>query len=285
MEYTIPELSHHTSDALQLFLDEVGRHRLLTPDEEIELAKQIERGDLDAKDRMVNANLRLVVSVARKYQGVGEMCLLDLIQEGVLGLIRAVEKFDWRKGFRFSTYATLWIRQAIQRGLADRGRTIRLPVNVAQRERRIAKAERELTVRLGREPTLEEIGAEAELSPQDVADLRAAARTVTSLDVPVGEEGDARLGDLLPADQAPPEEVVHLTLAEKAVRATVAELPAPDRDVIKLRFGLDGDREPLGVTHVGRELGLSTRRVREIEERALGELALRRELHALGEAA
>jgi RNA polymerase primary sigma factor len=285
VEYTIPELSHHTSDALQLFLDEVGRHRLLTPDEEIELAKQIERGDLDAKDRMVNANLRLVVSVARKYQGVGEMCLLDLIQEGVLGLIRAVEKFDWRKGFRFSTYATLWIRQAIQRGLADRGRTIRLPVNVAQRERRIAKAERELTVRLGREPTLEEIGAEAELSPQDVADLRAAARTVTSLDVPVGEEGDARLGDLLPADQAPPEEVVHLTLAEKAVRATVAELPAPDRDVIKLRFGLDGDREPLGVTHVGRELGLSTRRVREIEERALGELALRRELHALGEAA
>jgi RNA polymerase primary sigma factor len=283
--YTIPELSQHTSDALQLFLDEVGRHRLLTPAEELELAKRIERGDLAAKDRMVNANLRLVVSIARKYQGVGEMCLLDLIQEGVLGLIRAVEKFDWRKGFRFSTYATLWIRQAIQRGLADRGRTIRLPVNVAQRERRIAKAERELAVRLGREPRLEEIAREAELTPQDVADLRDAARTVTSLDVPVGEEGDARLGDLLPAVQAAPDEEVHLTLSEQAVRATVAELPAPERDVIKLRFGLDGDREPLGVTHVGRELGLSTRRVREIEERALEELALRRELHGLAEAA
>ncbi len=283
--YTIPELSHHTSDALQLFLDEVGRHKLLTPDEEIELAKRIERGDLAAKDRMVNANLRLVVSIARKYQGLGEMCLLDLIQEGVLGLIRAVEKFDWRKGFRFSTYATLWIRQAIQRGLADRGRTIRLPVNVAQRERRIAKAERELAVKLGREPTLEETARAAELTPRDVADLREAARTVTSLDLPIGEEGDARLGDLLPAEQAAPEEEVHLTLAEQAVRATVAELPPPEREVIKLRFGLDGDREPLGVTHVGRKLGLSTRRVREIEERALEELALRRELHALAEAA
>ncbi|MDQ4041652.1 MAG: sigma-70 family RNA polymerase sigma factor, partial [Actinomycetota bacterium] len=154
--YTNAELASQTTDALSLFLNEAGRHELLTPAEEIELAQRIERGDLEAKDRLVNSNLRLVVSLARRYQGVGELCLLDLIQEGVLGLIRAAEKFDWRKGFRFSTYATLWIRQAIQRGLADRGRTIRLPVNVAQRERRIATTERKLAAELGRDPTDEE---------------------------------------------------------------------------------------------------------------------------------
>src|SRR4051794_16747616 len=141
VRYTLDELGGHTTDALQMFLNEAGRYRLLTPKEEIALAKRIEKGDLAAKERMINANLRLVVSIARKYQGVGELCLLDLIQEGIIGLIRAVEKFDWRKGFRFSTYATLWIRQALQRGLADRGRTIRLPANVAQRERRIARVE------------------------------------------------------------------------------------------------------------------------------------------------
>src|SRR5215212_8494396 len=160
------ELAGYTTDALQLFLNEAGRYPLLTPDEEVELAKRIERGDLEAKDRMVNSNLRLVVSIARKYQGVGQLCLLDLIQEGMLGLIRAAEKFDWRKGFRFSTYATLWIRQAIQRGLADRGRTIRLPVNVAQRERRLATAERRLAAELAREPTAEELAEAAELTPE-----------------------------------------------------------------------------------------------------------------------
>src|SRR3954469_23962075 len=193
--FRIDDLAHQTTDAMQLFLNEAGRHRLLTPDEEIELAKRIERGDLAAKERMVNSNLRLVVSIARKYRNTGELTLLDLIQEGILGLIRAAEKFDWRKGFRFSTYATLWIRQAIQRGLADRGRMIRLPVNVAQRERKIARTERELAAKLGREATVEEIAREAELAPEAVREMREASRVVASLDRPVGEEGDASLGE------------------------------------------------------------------------------------------
>src|SRR6185436_20500480 len=166
------ELAGYTTDALQLFLNEAGRHPLLKPEEEVELAQAIERGDLEAKERMINSNLRLVVSIARKYQGVGSLSLLDLIQEGMLGLIRATEKFDWRKGFRFSTYATLWIRQAIGRALDEQGRTIRLPINVAQRERKIAASERELATRLGRSPTIEEIAEHAQLKPQQVEDLR-----------------------------------------------------------------------------------------------------------------
>jgi RNA polymerase primary sigma factor len=283
--YTNAELAASTTDALQLFLNEAARYPLLAPEEEIELAKGIERGDMAAKDRMVNSNLRLVVSIARKYQGVGDLCLLDLIQEGVLGLIRAVEKFDWRKGFRFSTYATLWIRQAIQRGLADRGRMIRLPVNVAQRERKIATVERQLAARLGREPTAEEIAEAAELPADQVAELQDVARTVTSLDVPVGDEEDTALGSLLPAGGATPEEEVQIDLAEEVVRRTVEELPDRERDVIKLRFGLNGDREPLPLTQVGQRVGVSAETVREIEKRALAHLGLRRELEALRDAA
>jgi RNA polymerase primary sigma factor len=273
-----------TLDSLQLLLREAGRFRLLTPAEEIELAKRIEKGDLMAKERMINSNLRLVVANARRYQGQG-LALGDLIQEGMLGLIRAVEKFDWRKGFRFSTYATLWIRQAIQRGLADRGRTIRLPVNVAQRERRLATAERRLQAELGREPTVEEVAAAAELTPQQVGDLRDAARVVTSLDRPVGEDAETPLGELLPTDRAQPQEEVQLTLAEQAVRNVVAELPEPEREVIKLRYGLNGHRDPLPLAGVGRELGVSPERVKALEERALEHLALRREMQSLREAA
>ena len=285
VRYTLDDISTQTTDALQLFLNEAGRYRLLTPREEIELAKRIERGDLAAKERMINANLRLVVSIARKYQGVGELCLLDLIQEGIIGLIRAVEKFDWRKGFRFSTYATLWIRQALQRGLADRGRTIRLPANVAQRERRVARVERELQTRLGREPTLAEIAKEAELEPVDVQALRDAARTVTSLDRPVGEDSGTALGDLIADDEAEPGEEVFLRMREQIVRDTVADLPEPERDVLRRRYGLNGSPEPQTLAHIGRELGVSAERVRQIEERGLQQLALRRELQSISEAA
>jgi RNA polymerase primary sigma factor len=283
--YTVGELVQSTTDALQMFLNEAGRYRLLTPAEEIDLAKRIERGDLGAKERMINANLRLVVSIARKYQGIGELSLLDLIQEGIIGLIRAVEKFDWRKGFRFSTYATLWIRQALQRGLADRGRTIRLPANVAQRERRIARVDRELQAQLGREPTLEEIAAGAELTPREVRDLRDAARVVTSLDRPVGSEGDASLGELLAGESPEPDEEVLLRLRETVVHRTLEELPETERTVIKLRYGLNGSPEPQTLSKIGRQLGVSAERVRQIEERALEHLALRQEMQALGDVA
>jgi RNA polymerase primary sigma factor len=285
VRYTLDTLSTQTTDALQMFLNEAGRYRLLTPAQEIELSKRIERGDLRAKERMINANLRLVVSIARKYQGVGELCLLDLIQEGIIGLIRAVEKFDWRKGFRFSTYATLWIRQALQRGLADRGRAIRLPANVAQRERRIGRVERELATRLGREPTIEEVATAAELKPSEVQDLRDAARIVTSLDRPVGDDDGASLGELVPATEPEPGEEVFVRMREHLVRETIATLPEIDRRVLMLRYGLNGSPEPQTLARIGRELGVSAERVRQIEDRALKHLALRREMQALSDAA
>jgi len=284
--YTNLDLAVFTTDALQQFLNEAGRHRLLTPSEELELSQRIERGDLAAKERLTTHNLRLVVSIARKYQGLSELCLLDLIQEGMLGLIRAVEKFDHRKGFRFSTYATLWIRQAIQRGIADKGRTIRLPVHVAQRERKIATVERQLSVSLAREPTPEEIAAAAELPLEQVVEMLDVSRTVTSLDKPVGDGEDTSLGTLMGSGETSPEEEVEVSLARQAVRDAVDELPERERTIIKLRFGLDGDeREPLPLAQLQRELGLGREELRAIERRALQHLSLRRELAALSQAA
>jgi RNA polymerase primary sigma factor len=277
------ELAAATTDALQLFLNEIRRYPLLTAAEEVELAKRIEQGDLEAKERMINSNLRLVVSIAKKYQGQ-ELSLLDLIQEGIFGLIRAAEKFDWRKGYKFSTYATFWIRQAIQRGLANKARTIRIPVHIGQRERKIARAERELQAKLGREPSDEEIAEAAELPLAQVQEVRDAARTVTSLDRPVGEEGETALGDLLEGSTPPVEEEVELSLSEQLLRRTIEELPEPERNVIRLRYGINGD-DPQPLRETGRRLGLSAERVRQLESKALKRLATRREIEGLREVA
>jgi RNA polymerase primary sigma factor len=277
------ELAAATTDALQLFLNEIRRYPLLTAAEEVDLSKRIEQGDLEAKERMINSNLRLVVSIAKKYQGQ-ELSLLDLIQEGIFGLIRAAEKFDWRKGYKFSTYATFWIRQAIQRGLANKARTIRIPVHIGQRERKIVRAERDLAARLGREPTDDEIAREAELPLDQVEEVRDAARTVTSLDRPVGEEGDTALGDLLEGGAPPVDQEVEVSLSEQLLRRTIEELPETEREVIRLRFGLTGD-DPQPLRETGRRLGLSAERVRQIEAAALKRLAMRRELEALREVA
>jgi RNA polymerase primary sigma factor len=278
--YVNGDLAIATTDALQLFLNEAGRWPLLTKEEEVELAKRIERGDMEAKERMINSNLRLVVSIAKKYQGHG-LSLLDLIQEGIIGLIRAVEKFDWRRGFKFSTYATWWIRQAVQRGVANKARTIRIPVHIADREQRIARAERALAPKLGRQPTEEEVAKQAKLPLKQVREVRQAARAITSLDRPVGSENDASLGELFAAEQAPPEEEVTVSLEQDVLRRAVAQLPEREREVVKRRYGLNGDRDPASLEAIGRELGLTRERVRQIEARALEQLAVNREVEAL----
>jgi RNA polymerase primary sigma factor len=268
---------------MSLFLQEVRRYPLLTRAEEVELAKQIERGDLEAKGRLVNSNLRLVISNARKYQG-HDLPLLDLIQEGILGLIRAAEKFDWRKGYKFSTYATFWIRQAIQRALDNRARTIRIPVHLGQRERRIARVSRELAAKLGRDPTDEELAEAAEISLEELAEARAAVRVVTSLDRPVGEAEDTPFGALLASDDLGPEEEVDIILREDALGRALAELPEQEREVVKLRYGVGGD-EPTPLIETGRRLGISQDTVRRLERKALADLASSRELDALRPAA
>jgi RNA polymerase primary sigma factor len=272
-----------TSDALQLFLRDVRQYPLLNAEEEVELAKRIEQGDLEAKERMVNSNLRLVVSLAKKYQG-HELPLLDLIQEGIFGLIRAAEKFDWRRGYKFSTYATFWIRQAIQRGLANKARTIRIPVHIGQRERKIARAQRELQSKLGREPSDEELAEATELTVDEIEEVREVNRTVTSLDRPVGEDGDTQLGDLLPSEERGPDEEVAIDLAEKTLREAIDRLPEREREVVRLRYGINGD-EPTPLREAGRRLGMSPEGVRRLERQALGHLAEAREVAALGEVA
>jgi RNA polymerase primary sigma factor len=282
--FTHHELADRTTDALQLLMGEARRYPLLSRERELELSRRIERGDLQAKEELINHNLRLVVAQARRYQGLGDLSLLDLIQEGMIGLIRAAEKFDWRRGLRFSTYATLWIREAIQRGLADRGRSIRLPVGVAQRERKVAAAERDLASRLGRDPSDEEIAAAAGVTPQQVDDAHRHPRTITSLDLPVGEDGGSTLGALIPSDELPVEEEVLIDLTEEAVHRSVAALPEREREIVRWRFGLDGE-EPLTLAEIAERLDLSPERVRQLERRALALLSRRRELAALAEAA
>jgi RNA polymerase primary sigma factor len=278
--YVNGDLAHSTTDALQLFLNEAGRYKLLTAEEEVELAKRFERGDREAKDLMINSNLRLVVSIAKRYQGHG-LSLLDLIQEGIIGLIRAVEKFDWRRGYKFSTYATWWIRQAVQRGVANKAREIRIPVHIVEREQKMGRAERELTARLGRPPTEQEIAKEAKLPLKQVREVRQAARAVTSLDKAVGEDDGGALGELVAGESPAPEEEVSLSLGMDAVRRAVAALPEREREVVKMRYGLNGDVEPVSLEEIGRRMGLTRERVRQLESAALERLAVEREIEAL----
>jgi RNA polymerase primary sigma factor len=284
LRYVNDDVATVTTDALQMFLNELRNYPLLSAKEETELAKRIERGDLDAKERLINSNLRLVVSLAKKYPTY-DLTLLDLIQEGIFGLVRAAEKFDWRKGYKFSTYATFWIRQAIQRGIENRARTIRIPSHVGIRQRKIAKAESDLKTKLGREPTDEELADATDLKLSHLREAREATRTVVSLDRPIGALGDETpFGALLPSDDASPDEEVAVSLEQEAVRRAVAQLPERQREVVRMRYGIDGD-DPMHLSETGRVLGISAERVRQIENDALRRLAEVREIQGARAAA
>ena len=278
--YVNGDLATATTDALQLFMNEVGRYPLLTKEQEVELAKRVERGDLEAKEQMINSNLRLVISIAKRYQGHG-LSLLDLVQEGIIGLIRAVEKFDWRKGFKFSTYATWWIRQAVQRGVANKSREIRVPVHIVEREQRMSRAERDLAPKLGRMPTDEEVAEAARITVDQVGEVRAVARAVTSLDKPIAEESGTTFKELVAGEEDEVDEAVTINLAQEALHDALDELPDRERKVLKLRYGLNGERDPASLEEIGRQLGLTRERVRQIEANALERLAVRREIAAL----
>jgi RNA polymerase primary sigma factor len=281
VSYENDKLGATTTDTLQLFLNELGRYPLLSPEEEVALAKRVDAGDQEAKERMVNSNLRLVVSIARRYFG-DQLSLLDLIQEGILGLIRATEKFDWRRGYKFSTYATWWIREAIERGIANRSRTIRIPVHMVERERRVARIERELLTGSGREPTDDEIASAARLSLKHLNEVRSVARTVVSLDAPIGDTDEASVGDRIASDHAAPPDEVELSLRRESLMKALSNLPDRERQVLELRYGIRDD-EPRTIEQVVHALGLSRDTVRKSEARALSRLARARELEGMKE--
>jgi RNA polymerase primary sigma factor len=260
-----------STDALQLFLKDIGKVDLLTAAQEVELAKRIERGDHCAKQEMVEANLRLVVSIAKRYRNQG-LPFLDLIQEGTIGLVRAAEKFDHRKGFKFSTYATWWIQQAVTRSLADKARTIRMPVHIVERLNKIVHAERKLRGELGREPSSAEIGADLELPTDEVDRIRRSAQAPVSLEKPVGEQDEAEFGDLLADDnQELPDEAAHLALRKETLWKLIAMLSPREQKVLELRFGLGGEH-PRTLDDVGRVFNLTRERIRQIENRSLNRL-------------
>jgi RNA polymerase primary sigma factor len=258
-------------DSLRLYLRSIGRVELLTAGEEVALAKRIERGDMLAKQQMVEANLRLVVSIAKSYLGRG-LTFLDLIQEGSLGLIRAVEKFDYRRGYKFSTYATWWIRQAVTRAIADKGRTIRIPVHMVEKLNKVVHVERQLVQSLGREPVPEEIALELECTAREVRDILRIAQQPVSLEKPIGEEEESELGDFVEDQTAEsPFELASENLRRENVRRALAALPAREREVIEMRFGLSGGR-PRTLEEVGRAFNVTRERIRQIENHTLKKL-------------
>jgi RNA polymerase primary sigma factor len=260
-----------STDALTLFMNRAGRYPLLTAADEVALAKRVERGDAAAKERMINSNLRLVISIAKRYQG-HDVPLLDLVQDGVIGLNRAVEKFDWRRGFKFSTYATWWIRQACQRAISSQSTTIRVPSHVHERRLKLARVAGRLRTQLGREPTREELAEAAELSQQHVDEALDAAEAPVSLNQRVGAEEEGELGDLFSDPlAADPEDRAVDSLRRLEVRRALSRLPERERRVLELRFGIDGDPQPLEM--IGKELGISRERVRQVEAAAMGQLA------------
>jgi RNA polymerase primary sigma factor len=258
-------------DSLRLYLREIGKVPLLTADEEVYLAKRIERGDMSAKTQMIEANLRLVVSIAKSYLGRG-LSFLDLIQEGSLGLIRAVEKFDYRKGFKFSTYATWWIRQAVTRAIADKARTIRIPVHMVEKLNKVVHIERQLVQRLGREPHPEEIAEELEMTTEEVREILRMSQLPVSLEKPIGEEEESELGDFVEDESAEsPFDTATLSLRREDVEHALSALPERERQVIELRFGLSG-AQPCTLEEVGRAFGVTRERIRQIENNTLKKL-------------
>jgi RNA polymerase primary sigma factor len=274
-----PDVIVGSADSLQLFLADVGRHKLLTASEEVTLAKAIERGDMLAKRRMIESNLRLVVSIAKGYRGLG-VPFLDLIQEGTLGLNRAVEKFDWRRGFKFSTYATWWIRQSVQRAVANHARTIRVPVHVVERQQKLSRAARRLEVELGREATKDELAEATGLPMQHVDEALGAAHASVSLNQTVGSDDEGELGDLF-ADReaADPFDEAEESLRRQGVRKALDALPERERRILELRFGFEG--EPWTLEAIGHELDLTRERVRQLEAQALARLSALRELSSV----
>jgi len=271
-----------SSDPVRMYLREIGKVPLLTAAEEVSLAKRIERNDPTARAALIEANLRLVVSVAKRYAGRG-MAFLDLIQEGNLGLMRAVEKFDYRRGYKFSTYATWWIRQAITRAIADQARTIRVPVHMVETINRLARVQRQLLQDLGREPTVDELALELEVTPQRVREIQKISQEPVSLETPVGEDDDSELGDLIEDDGvAGPAEEVSRTLRREELWDVLGQLSERERKVLELRFGLRGE-EPRTLEEVGQRFGVTRERIRQIEAKTLTKLQTYRECQRLRE--
>jgi RNA polymerase primary sigma factor len=273
-----------STDSMQLFLRDVGKVELLTAAQEVELAKRIERGDHRAKQEMVEANLRLVVSIAKRYRNQG-LPFLDLIQEGTIGLVRAAEKFDWRKGYKFSTYATWWIRQAVARALADKARTIRMPVHVVEKLNKIVRAERKLRAEQGREPTNAEIAADLDMSVDEVESIRRTSQAPVSLEKPVGDDDESEFGHFIEDETAPlPDEAADTAFRSEALTKCLASLSFRERRVLELRYGLNGER-PRTLDEVGRSFNVTRERIRQIENQGLKKLRALAESQQLSDVA